>query len=215
MNIIEFLKDMPVVGILRDIPHGEEEACITTAASCGLKAIEVTMNTENAETIIKDLKTLARPFGITVGAGTVRHGNDMNRAMNTGAEFIVTPNTRNEIIRLSCTAGIPIIPGALTPTEVQKAHDLGAAAVKVFPVNCVGGPKYIKELRGPFRDIRLMACGGVTAENAGDYIDAGADLLAFGGSIFNAELMREKKWNEIGERLSKLLDAVRKALPKA
>lgn len=209
MNLLEFLKDMPVIGILRDIPRGEEEACIATAAACGLKAIEVTMNTENAADIIKDLKTAARPFGITVGAGTVRTGGDLEHALNMGAEFIVTPNTRNDIIRLSCTAGIPIIPGALTPTEVQKAHDLGATAVKVFPVNCVGGPEYIKALRGPFRDIKLMACGGVNAENVSDYFHAGSDIVSFGGSIFNAALMREKKWDEIGKRLSTLLDAVR------
>ena len=79
MNLIEFLKDMPVIGILRDIPHGEEEACVKTAASCGLKAIEVTMNTEGAESIIKDLKAAARPYGITVGAGTVRTGGDLDR----------------------------------------------------------------------------------------------------------------------------------------
>lgn len=212
MNFLEFLQNMPVIGILRDIPRGEEEACITTAASCGLKAIEVTMNTADAESIIKDMKALARPFGIMVGAGTVRNGSDLDRALNTGAEFIVTPNTRNEIIRLSCTAGIPIIPGALTPTEVQKAHDLGATAVKVFPVNCVGGPEYIKALRGPFRNIKLMACGGVNAGNVGDYLRAGSNIVSFGGSIFNAGLMREKKWNEIGEKLTALLDAVKSTL---
>ena len=212
MNFLDFLQDMPIIGILRDIPRGEEEACITTAASCGLKAIEVTMNTADAESIIKDMKTLARPFGIMVGAGTVRNGSDLDRALATGAEFIVTPNIRNEIIRLSCTAGIPIIPGALTPTEVQKAHDLGATAVKVFPVNCVGGPEYIKALRGPFRNIKLMACGGVNAENVGDYLRAGSNIVSFGGSIFNASLMQEKKWDEIGKKLTKLLDAVKSAL---
>jgi 2-keto-3-deoxy-6-phosphogluconate aldolase len=141
MNFLEFIKPMPVVGILRDIPQGAEEACVKTAAQCGLKAIEVTMNTANAAEIIASLKTAAKPHGITVGAGTVRHGHDLEKALAAGAEFIVTPNTRNEIIRLSCTAGIPIIPGALTPTEVQKAFDLGATAVKIFPVNCVGGPE--------------------------------------------------------------------------
>ena len=162
MNLLEFLQPMPVVGILRDIPQGAEEACVKTAVECGLKAIEVTMNTANAESIIAALKTAAKPHGISVGAGTVRHGSDLDKAIAAGAEFIVTPNTRNEIIRLSATARIPIIPGALTPTEVQKAFDLGATAVKIFPVNCVGGPEYIKALRGPFRDIplpKLMAAG--------------------------------------------------------
>ncbi len=200
---------MPVVGILRDIPQGAEEACVKIAAQCGLKAIEVTMNTANAAEIIAALKTAAKPLNIAVGAGTVRHGHDLEKALAAGAEFIVTPNTRNEIIRLSCTAGVPIIPGALTPTEVQKAFDLGASAVKIFPVNCVGGPEYIKALRGPFRDIPLMACGGVNPENAQAYFKAGANLVSFGASIFDPKLMAAGDWKTIAEKLNKLLDAIK------
>ncbi|MBR3669793.1 MAG: bifunctional 4-hydroxy-2-oxoglutarate aldolase/2-dehydro-3-deoxy-phosphogluconate aldolase [Fibrobacter sp.] len=209
MDLLEFLKPMPVVGILRDIPQGAEEACVKIAAQCGLKAIEVTMNTANAAEIIAALKTAAKPLNIAVGAGTVRHGHDLEKALAAGAEFIVTPNTRNEIIRLSCTAGVPIIPGALTPTEVQKAFDLGASAVKIFPVNCVGGPEYIKALRGPFRDIPLMACGGVNPENAQAYFKAGANLVSFGASIFDPKLMAAGDWKTIAEKLNKLLDAIK------
>ena len=208
MNFLEFIKPMPVVGILRDIPQGAEEACVKTAVDCGLKAIEVTINTAAATEIIAKLKAAAKPYDITVGAGTVRHGSDLEKALAAGAEFIVTPNTRNEIIRLSCTAGVPIIPGALTPTEVQKAFDLGATAVKIFPVNCVGGPEYIKALRGPFRDIPLMACGGVNADNVQDYFKAGANLVSFGASIFNVNLMQQGDWSTIADKLKKLLAAV-------
>ena len=207
MNFLEFIKPMPVVGILRDIPKGTEEACAKTAAKCGLKAIEVTMNTAGATEIIASLKAAAKPLGISVGAGTVRHGSDLDKALAAGAEFIVTPNTRHEVIRLSCTAGVPIISGALSPTEVQKAFDLGATAVKVFPVNCVGGPEYIRALRGPFRDIPLMACGGVNAENAAAYLDAGANLISFGGSIFNPKLMAAGDWDTIANKLNQLLAA--------
>jgi 2-dehydro-3-deoxyphosphogluconate aldolase/(4S)-4-hydroxy-2-oxoglutarate aldolase len=209
MELLEFLKPMPVVGILRDIPQGAEEACVKTAVECGLKAIEVTMNTANAEAIIADLKAAAKPYGIAVGAGTVRHGSDLEKAIGAGAEFIVTPNTRNEIIRLSATARIPIIPGALTPTEVQKAFDLGATAVKIFPVNCVGGPEYIKALRGPFRDIPLMACGGVNAENVQAYLKAGSNLVSFGASIYDPKLMAAGDWATIAERLKKLLASIK------
>ena len=207
MNFLEFIKPMPVVGILRDIPKGTEEACAKTAAKCGLKAIEVTMNTAGATEIIASLKAAAKPLGISVGAGTVRHGSDLEKALAAGAEFIVTPNTRHEVIRLSCTAGVPIISGALSPTEVQKAFDLGATAVKAFPVNCVGGPEYIRALRGPFRDIPLMACGGVNAENAAAYLDAGANLISFGGSIFNPKLMAAGDWDTIANKLNQLLAA--------
>lgn len=208
MNLLEFLKPMPVIGILRDIPEGAEEFCAKTAADCGLKAIEVTMNTNNAEKIISALKQAARQYGISVGAGTVRHESEFEHAIAAGAEFIVTPNTRNDIIRMSNTAGIPIIPGALTPTEVQKAYDLGATAVKIFPINCVGGKDYIKALRGPFKDIPLMACGGVSPQNAASYIKAGANLLAFGASIFDPKLMAANNWATIANKLNTLLAAL-------
>lgn len=201
---------MPVIGILRDIPRGAEEACIKTALSCGLRAIEVTMNTDSAVEILRNLKALAKPYDdLKVGAGTVRHISEYQKAVYAGAAFIVTPNSRKDVIKTADSENIPIIPGALTPTEVQKAYDLGATAVKIFPVNCVGGPEYIKALRGPYRDIPLLACGGVNAENAASYLKAGADLLAFGGSIFSPKLMAEGNWNEIGQRLKTLLDAVR------
>lgn len=201
---------MPVIGILRDIPRGAEEACIKTALSCGLRAIEVTMNTDGAVEILRNLKTLAKPYDdLKVGAGTVRHISEYQKAVYAGAAFIVTPNSRKDVIKTADSENIPIIPGALTPTEVQKAYDLGATAVKIFPVNCVGGPEYIKALRGPYRDIPLLACGGVNAENAASYLKAGADLLAFGGSIFSPKLMAEGNWDEIGQRLKTLLDAVR------
>ena len=192
-----------------DAGRGHSPRHSPTAAECGLKAIEVTMNTAHAEEIIATIKAAAKPLGIAVGAGTVRHGSDLEKAIGAGAEFIVTPNTRNEIIRLSATARIPIIPGALTPTEVQKAYDLGATAVKIFPVNCVGGPEYIKALRGPFRDIPLMACGGVNPENAASYLKAGANLLSFGASIYDPKLMAAGDWNTIKNKLKVLLAAIK------
>ncbi len=202
---------MPVVGILRDIPAGQEEACAQTAAACGLTAIEVTMNTANAAHIITKLKAVANPLGIIVGAGTIRTITDLENASDAGAEFIVSPTTFEKIIHRGVGLGLPMIPGALTPTEVETAYQAGATCVKIFPAGAVGGPSYIKDLRGPFRDIPLLACGGVNPENAGAYIKAGANVLAFGGSIFHKDLMASGNWEEIGKRLLILLDAVRAA----
>ncbi|MCF0216642.1 MAG: bifunctional 4-hydroxy-2-oxoglutarate aldolase/2-dehydro-3-deoxy-phosphogluconate aldolase [Fibrobacteraceae bacterium] len=209
MNLLEFLSDKPVVGILRDVPLKDANQVVQVSAACGLKAIEVTMNTAEATDIIKAMKAAAEPYGIAVGAGTVRHSKDLDQALAAGAQFIVTPNTRHEIIRTAATAGIPIIPGALTPTEVQKAYDLGATAVKIFPVNCVGGPEYIKALRGPFRDIPLMACGGVNAQNAKEYLNSGANLISFGASIFNVTKMQNSQWNLIQSNLEALLNSIK------
>ncbi len=206
-------KQMPVVGILRDIPVGQEEACIQTAAACGLSLLEVTMNTKDAPTIIQSLRHFADSYGITVGAGTVRSMEDLINAYDAGALFIVTPTMVPEIIG-HCVEELklPIIPGALTPTEIETAFQNGASCVKVFPIQAMGGPTYIRELRGPFRDIPLLACGGVNAENAAAYLQSGADLLAFGGSIFAPHLMEVGDWETIGNRLKELLNAVRDVL---
>lgn len=211
MNFLKFLQDVPVVGILRDIPEGAEEACVKISAECGLKAIEVTMNTSAATSIIQKLKTAARPLGISVGAGTVRNVQDLERALSAGAEFIVSPNTVKDVIQKCAQKNIPSIPGALSPTEVQFAYDSGATCVKVFPVNCVGGPAYIKALRGPFRDIPLLACGGVSTENVEEFILGGADLVAFGGSIFKPSLMRENAWESIAGKLSEFIKSATSA----
>lgn len=208
MNFLKFLQDVPVVGILRDIPEGAEESCAKISEECGLKAIEVTMNTPAAASIIKKLKSFAQPLGIAVGAGTVRNVQDLECALSAGAEFIVSPNTVRDVIQKCVQKNIPSIPGALSPTEVQAAYDSGATCVKVFPVNCVGGPAYIKALRGPFRDIPLLACGGVSTENVKEFILGGANLVAFGGSIFKPSLMRGKAWENIARKLSEFIKNV-------
>ena len=196
------LKSAPVIGILRDIPMGAEYDCLRVSKRCGLKAIEVTMNTPNADVIIKKMRSIADPLDILVGAGTVRYLSELETAISAGAQFIVTPTISEEIIKRCVNLQIPIIPGALSPTEIQRAYDLGASFVKVFPVGAMGGASYIRDLRGPFRDIPLMACGGVSEKNAPEYRESGADLLAFGGSIFNPTQMRLGQWDLIEEKLS-------------
>lgn len=204
-------KKMPVIGILRDIPQGEESACVQAAVSAGLTLLEVTMNTENAEVILSALRKAAMGTELVIGAGTVRTLEELDKAIASGAQFIVSPTTILEIIQKGNSAGFPMIPGALTPTEVEIAFRAGASYVKVFPVNMVGGPSYIKNLRGPFRDIPLLACGGVHANNAKEYLEAGSDLLAFGGSIFKPSLMKEGRWNEIEKDIRELLIATRRS----
>lgn len=211
-DLLQFLKDVPVVGILRDIPGGGETACIKASAEAGLKAIEVTMNTSGAPAIICALKKAAAPYGMRVGAGTVRTLQNLKDAREAGAQFIIAPATIPAVVKECIKADIPIIPGALSPTEVEIAYELGAACVKVFPVGAVGGPAYIRDLRGPFRDIPLLACGGVNAANATDYLKAGANLLSFGGSIFKPELMKKGDWETIGQKLREFLAAAKSAV---
>lgn len=209
LDFNEFLKPAPVIGILRDITVGAENDCLQVSKRCGLKAIEVTMNTANADDIIKKMRLIAESLDILVGAGTVRYLSDLEKALSAGAQFIVTPTISKEIIKRCVDEKIPIVPGALSPTEIQLAYDLGASFVKVFPVAAMGGPSYIRDLRGPFRDIPLMACGGVSQKNAPEYRQSGADLLAFGGSIFNPMQMKLGQWDLIEEKLAAFMNAVK------
>lgn len=206
--LIKALNEVPVIGILRDIPFGAEEDCALVCKRAGLRAIEVTMNTSNVLEIIERLSLAAAPLRIFVGAGTVRSLEDLEKAISVGAQFIVTPITSVEVIEECVRNHVPVIPGALTPTEIQLAYELGASFVKVFPVNAMGGPSYIKDLRGPFKDIPLMACGGVNESNASEYRAAGANLLAFGASIFDPEQMRSHQWEAIEKKLKAFLSSI-------
>ena len=146
----------------------------------GVAAFEITLNEPEADAL-GSIERLARGFGdrMLVGAGTVRSIDAARRAIDAGATFLVSPHTDEALVRWAAARGIPALPGALTPTEVVRAWDAGAAAVKLFPAG-IGGPGYRRELRGPLTEIAYVPTGGVSAENAGDFIRAGAVAVGLG-----------------------------------
>lgn len=198
-SFLENLRANPFVGILRGLPLAQVKNCAKACVDAGLTCIEIPLNTPGAAQVLTALKTECLTLGIIVGAGTVRTDADLAQAIKAGADFIVSPNTMESVIQTCVARGLPCFPGALTPTEIQHAYALGATAVKVFPIGAMGGVAYVKELRGPFRDIPLLACGGVSESNAAAYLQAGCDLLAFGGSIFQSGLMEAGQWDAIAE----------------
>lgn len=200
----EALRTNPFVGIARGLPVAQVAACTRMCITTGLTCIEVPLNTPGADQALAALAQECHNIKVMVGAGTVRTQDDLATALASGAQFIVSPNTNADVIQECVARNIPCFPGALTPTEIEIAHRLGATAVKVFPVGALGGVSYIKELRGPFRDIPLLACGGVSTANAAAYLEAGCDLLAFGGSIFAPEAMQQGQWDIIGEKVMQL-----------
>jgi len=205
MNFLEEFRKTPFLGIIRGLPPEQVASCTEVCKSSGLKFAEVPLNTASAATALEKLCEEGKKLGLTVGAGTVITEQDLQTALDCGAEFIVTPGTNSAVVKLCVQKNIPCIPGALTPTEIMQAHALGATAIKIFPVSSLGGTQYIKELRGPFKNIPLLACGGVKAENVKDFFNAGCDFVSFGASVFSVSDMENGNWQNIEKRIIQLL----------
>lgn len=204
MEITKFLNN-PVLGISRGLKIEMAEPFTETLISAGLDYVEITMNTPNAAEIISKIVKVSNGR-IGVGAGTVLNNDDLQNALNSGASFIVMPTLIEEVTDYCAKNGIPNFPGALTPTEIFRAWNAGATMVKVFPSKFFG-PDYFKEIKGPFNNIDLLACGGVNADNAKEFLKAGADAVAFGGSIFNLKEMEEGNFENIEIEVNKLIEA--------
>lgn len=197
---------LPLMGILRGIEDKHIEPLVEAVVDAGLETIEITMNTADAPALIRKLILTARER-LMVGAGTVLTTADLEAALGAGATFVVMPNRVAEVVDRCVAKGVPIFPGALTPHEVFAAHRAGATMVKVFPSNLFG-PAYFKDLRGPFADIKLLACGGVTADNIGEFFSCGANAASFGGSVFKKAWLASGDFQSIRDAVKRLVQAV-------
>jgi 2-dehydro-3-deoxyphosphogluconate aldolase/(4S)-4-hydroxy-2-oxoglutarate aldolase len=206
MDLARF-KELPLLGILRGIEREMVAPIGSAARAAGLQALEVTMNTPGAAALIRAFAG-ASGQGLTVGAGTVLTLEDLHAALDAGATFIVLPTVVEEVVNSCTRRGIPCFPGALTPREIYHAWQLGASMVKVFPAKCFG-PEYFREIRGPFGDVELLACGGVHAGTLRSYFECGASAVAFGGSIFNRNLLKERAYDRIEASLRQLVQTYR------
>lgn len=194
MNPKHFAKK-PVMGIVRGICDSDVEPLVEAVVSAGLETMEITMNTDRAESLIKKAQKVSRGR-LTIGAGTVLDLSNLKSALRAGATFIVTPVLVPDVTAYCVKSKIPVFPGALTPTEIYAAWNAGASMVKVFPSGFFG-PGYFTEIKGPFADIKLLACGGVRPENMGEYFKAGADAVSFGSSVFRKDLFVKKDYATI------------------
>ena len=202
MDIVKF-KELPILGILRGIVDADLEPLIETIKASGLKTIEITMNTKDAPALIRKAVSLSKNR-LTIGAGTVLDMKSLKAALDSGATFIVMPVLIKDVLAYCVKNRIPAFPGALTPQEIYAASCAGATMVKVFPSGFFG-PEYFKEIRGPFNDIELLACGGVTPQNMEDYFASGASAISFGASVFRKEWLMQKDFAQIGETIKKFI----------
>ncbi|MFH1415602.1 MAG: bifunctional 4-hydroxy-2-oxoglutarate aldolase/2-dehydro-3-deoxy-phosphogluconate aldolase [Elusimicrobiota bacterium] len=208
MDINRF-KKTPLMGILRGIDPSVIEPLIEVLVPSGLESLEITMNTPQAADIIK---TAVKVSGnrMMIGAGTVTGMESMKKALDAGAGYIVMPTLVNEVTEYCRENKIPVFPGAFTPQEIFNAWKAGATMVKVFPARFCG-PDYIKEVKGPFDDIEIMACGGINADNILEYFSKGASAVAFGGSVFNNQLLEEGKYSAIADEIRLYIQLFRKS----
>lgn len=196
-NVIQAILEKKVIAIVRGADESQALAIAKVLYEGGVTMVEVTFNQKDPSTHISTANAIRSIKGemgdkILVGAGTVTSVKLAEMAAEAGAQYIISPDTDPEVIRRTRELGLVSIPGAYTPTEAKQAHNAGADFVKLFP--CVGdAPAYLKAICAPFNHIRFLAVGGVNADNADDFLKAGAVGVGVGSCLAN------KKWADAGE----------------
>jgi len=182
--------------------------------SAGITVVEITLTVPGAIQIVQDL-TAKYGQKLLVGAGTVLDAETCRLAVLAGAEFIVSPAFDARVLEVARTYGKICMPGALTPTEALVAWQAGADLVKIFPCNSVGGPSYIRSLKGPFPQMQVVVTGGVNLENVGQYLAAGVAAVGVGEIILEREAIEAANVGQITVNARRFVDAIKAARSKA
>jgi len=199
-----------LVAVVRSKSPDDALALAKAAADGGIKFVEITFSVPGALDVIKEL---SRRPGIHVGAGTVLAPQQAERAIGVGAEFIVSPSLELNLVGLCHIANVACFPGAATPTEIIAAQRARADLVKIFPADLAGGPYFIRQMQGPFPDVRFMVSGGVGLENVKDYVEAGVIGICL-GSAYLGNLLEKKGKKSFAQEMQKFVKAVAQAQGK-
>ncbi len=179
----------------------------TALAAGGVSAVEITLTTSGALDAIAELAADGGATRCVVGAGTVLDERAAREVIARGARFVVSPTLDRDVIRYCRDQGVTCIPGAFTPTELLEAWRAGAPLLKLFPASALG-PRYLREVLAPLPFLRLVPSGGVSLDNAAEWIRAGAAAVSVGGALVSASLVRQQQWTELTARARALVDAV-------
>jgi 2-dehydro-3-deoxyphosphogluconate aldolase / (4S)-4-hydroxy-2-oxoglutarate aldolase len=202
-NWLKFVRQERIIAVIRSTNLHTGVKMAQAAAAGGIKLIEITANSDRSWELIELLR--AELPECSIGTGTVLSLADVRNAIACGAEYLFTPHVDLRLIQAATSAEVPIVPGALTPTEIIAAWQSGATAVKIFPIQAVGGASYLQVLQGPIGDVPLIPTGGVTVVNAIDLLAAGAVAVGLAGSLFpQAEILQED-WQSISARSRNLV----------
>lgn len=196
-----------VIAVIRAQKKNLARQMALAVASAGIRLIEITWNTPQAAELIEQLNRELPDC--VIGTGTLLNLKQMQQAVRAGAEFLFTPHIDLDIIQAAVHQDIPVIPGALTPTEIVTAWTQGATCIKVFPVQALGGAGYIKSLQGPLRHIPLIPTGGVTLENAAEFLSSGAIAIGLSSELFPKHLVMSEDWDSITRRTEILLQKIK------
>jgi 2-dehydro-3-deoxyphosphogluconate aldolase/(4S)-4-hydroxy-2-oxoglutarate aldolase len=206
-NWLQQLQQQRAIAVIRAHSVSEGINLAKAVAAGGMQWIEITWNSVQPEVVVSQIQGSLPDC--KVGAGTILNLSQMQAAIASGCQFLFSPHCDLNLIQKAQQANIPIIPGALSPTEIITAWQSGATAVKVFPISVMGGAAYIKALQGPLSTIPLIPTGGVTLDNAKSFIDAGAIAVGLSGQLFPPDDIKTQNWDAIAQRAYSLCHILR------
>ena len=205
-DCVATIQRLRVVAVIRMKDPARLRAVVDAIAEGGVRAIEVTMTVPGAIELIRTLAS-SLPDDILLGAGTVTDAATARAVIDAGARYVVSPVFRREVIAACHERDVAVAPGCFTPTEILDAHDCGADIIKVFPATALG-PQYIKDVRAPLPQVRLMPTGGVSLDNAGDWIRAGAVAVGVGSALLDTKAIEEGRFEVLTANARRIVASV-------
>jgi 2-dehydro-3-deoxyphosphogluconate aldolase / (4S)-4-hydroxy-2-oxoglutarate aldolase len=208
-QIIQQIESTGLVAIIRASSSGELVDAVKALRDGGVTCIEVTMTTPNALEVIRQARE-ALGESAAIGVGTVLDSETARQAILSGAQFVVAPVLDLPTIELCRRYSVPIMPGAFTPTEILRAWQAGADFVKIFPTSSVG-PKYLKDIRGPLPQVKMIPTGGIDLGNVAEFIRAGASAVGIGTALISKDLLAKRDFVGLKALATQWLERIRQA----
>ena len=207
MSVTQQILTHKIIAIIRLDDYARAVAVARALVEGGVPVLEFTLTGQGAiEAVVAVRKALGE--AVCAGVGSVLHADDARAAIDSGAQFVVTPALRKPVIAACVSRNTPIVCGGFTPTELLEAHEAGAEFVKVFPAQ-LGGPRYLKDVLAPLPFLKLVPTGGVSAENARDYLAAGAVALGIGGNLISKQAVANGAFDQITAAARTVMAAIR------
>ncbi|MEW9124561.1 MAG: bifunctional 4-hydroxy-2-oxoglutarate aldolase/2-dehydro-3-deoxy-phosphogluconate aldolase [Thermotaleaceae bacterium] len=205
-QVLQSILDKKMVAILRGFEYEANFRVMESLIEVGITNFEVTLNTKDALKIIEEAAKKYEKYGY-VGAGTVKNAKDALEAINAGAQFLITPNLSEGSVAVAIEKNVLIAPGVFTPTEIVKAYDMGCEIVKLFPAVTLGSD-YIKQIKAPLDDIKIMVVGGMGIKNIPEYFQAGADAVGIGSSLVPTNMVKEGQYDALRKHLKEFVQRI-------